>query len=1120
MDLNDPNHLPVITNATKVLSLIALAQDDNWLLTHAADLYALIEKGLRSDEPNLHEYLQPVLKRMLTLVGEPIEGEPATPGHAIYTFADSMIKDGLQHSQRQFTGAYACLSVLKTMVTVYPAKLEGYAPSLMKVLQKLVKDHINPNPATNQASSEPTSRLVTIIFETCRDKVISLGVERRWLLNAVILVVGSSQTLSLCHYVLGMVREWTLTRPDTTPTLKEKAGMLKHMMGFESRGDPQLLDGYLNLVYDIYTEPSLKRTDLTTRLESVFLMGCRAKDPGIRCKFIDLFDGSIQRTISSRLQYALGSLSWEFVAEHYWIPLALDLLLGAAEDGRIDSSALREHVSILESPLARVVHSGTALDIMKPMRRLLHAENQVAHELWMSTFRAVWSTLPRREQSDASRYVLTLVTKDYHSKQCDLRPNVIQSVLGGVQLCHPPLLLPPFVVKYLGKTFNAWHIALEILQSGLDPHRAEEPHETTYDALAELYAELSEDDLFYGLWRRRSIFDETNAALAYEQNGFWSSAQQMYESAQIKARTGALPFNESEYCLWEDHWILATQKLQQWEPLAELARSENNADLQLECIWRTAGTDRETIQELLNQVADVPTPRRRVFEAYLALTQVPAPNEKNLAFLRIMDESIQLSLRKWVTLPNIMSMAHVPLLQHFQQFVELQEAAQIFMSLSMTNAQNLEKRSSELKLVLQAWRERLPNLWDDIGLWSDLIAWRSHVFEMINKTYVPLIPANSTSSTSGNSSTYGYRGYHETAWIINRFAHVARKHQLPDVCHTALAKIYTLPNIEISEAFLKLREQARCHYQNPNNNELSAGLEVINNTNLMYFSQTQKAEFYTLKGLFIAKLGNKDEANAAFQQAVQMDMSMPKAWAEWGKFSDRQFREKPQEYSLAANAVQCYLQAAALYKNPKARPILQRILWLLSIDDPQQPVISQMFESYKGDVALWYWITLIPQLLVALSYRESKHARHVLMSIAKHYPQVCNWISLLTLQLTKPIIHRLCSFTCVRREKSLFKRRNVWQRYRAPAMLVNLKRLPKQTQQAPRHQLRGVHHQPKIVQVIPRQILLTWRVSAANQARTNKLEAGLLVQIPFLVLTAPCSESDNRSTMLKTSRAF
>ncbi|KAF9230624.1 FAT domain-containing protein [Melanogaster broomeanus] len=121
-------------------------------------------------------------------------------------------------------------------------------------------------------------------------------------------------------------------------------------------------------------------------------------------------------------------------------------------------------------------------------------------------------------------------------------------------------------------------------------------------------------------------------------------------------------------------------------------------------------------------------------------------------------------------------------------------------------------------MVLQAWRERLPNLQDDISIWSDLVAWRQNVFNAINKAYIPLISNNNQNgnAASTNVNTSGYRGYHETAWIINRFAHVARKHDLLDVCFSSLNKIYTLPNIEISEAFLKLREQARCHYQKPN----------------------------------------------------------------------------------------------------------------------------------------------------------------------------------------------------------------------------------------------------------------------------------------------------------------
>ena len=39
-------------------------------------------------------------------------------------------------------------------------------------------------------------------------------------------------------------------------------------------------------------------------------------------------------------------------------------------------------------------------------------------------------------------------------------------------------------------------------------------------ALGELYSLLVEEDMFFGLWRRRCALPETNAALSYEQNGY------------------------------------------------------------------------------------------------------------------------------------------------------------------------------------------------------------------------------------------------------------------------------------------------------------------------------------------------------------------------------------------------------------------------------------------------------------------------------------------------------------------------------------------------------------------------------------------------------------------------
>lgn len=136
--------------------------------------------------------------------------------------------------------------------------------------------------------------------------------------------------------------------------------------------------------------------------------------------------------------------------------------------------------------------------------------------------------------------------REYHLKQANARPNVIQTILGGIALCQPPLNLPPQLIKYVAKTYGTWYVSLEMLDSlqlglattdGAAMYKdVERIKSTTYDATAELYQLLSEHDFFFGLWRRRCVFPETNAALSCEQIGMWQRAQSMYEGVQLKAR--------------------------------------------------------------------------------------------------------------------------------------------------------------------------------------------------------------------------------------------------------------------------------------------------------------------------------------------------------------------------------------------------------------------------------------------------------------------------------------------------------------------------------------------------------------------------------------------------------
>ncbi len=996
----------IVCNSAEVVAIVALNKDKAWLNTHLGTLLKLLEHPVLSDYAALHDTLRPILVRMFGCIPAPGEDQAIGPDQlALATWADNIVNNMNSGTIARLHGS---LFVIQCYVSARPEKMTDVLPGITKLMNRLTKDLTSLNVAMGQADA--AHRAIINILQLCRSRIDAFENTdtRRSFVSAMAHLIEHCQSSAMARYILEVVRDWILKDPNAAyPTLKEKAGLLGKMMVFEQRGDDELLKNYLELILDVFNEPILQKSELTTRAEHPFLLGTRCKDPVLRCRFVAMLDDCLPKDSYGRLQYVLSNQSWEYLNTSYWITLATDLLLGAMESQHASQSNAMEVDNAAEIDVWQPIR---AQDVIAPLRQLLPLDDEASHEIWTSTFSAFWLGLPRAQQLEASRWLTMLLAKEHHASQIARRPNVVQSLLSGVLACGRSLQLPPFVVKYLGKTHNAWHIAMEILANSLDHFGADDQlRDTCADALTELYAELSEDDLFYGLWRRRSLHDETNAALALEQNGLWPRAQELYELAQSKARAGSIPYSESEYSLWQDHWILAAQKLQQWDILTDLARHEGNHDLLLECAWRLSdwgSADREMIERTLKAVDNVATPRRKVFEAYTALIKAHTGQEKPADFMRVLDEAIQLAIRRWVSFPKQLSSAHIPLLQLFQQYVELQEAASVFESLTLTNQQNLEARvTQDLKPIFQTWRERLPNFWDDISVWSDLLAWRQHVFSAVTKVYVPLIPQHET-------ATYGYRGYHETAWTINRFGHVARKHQLSDVCTSALGKIYALPNIEISEAFLKLREQAMCYYQKPD--KFAEGLESISTTNLMYFAPAQKAEFLTLKGMFIAKLGQTEEANLAFAQAVQMDLNLPKAWAEWGRFNDRLFRDRPampgpqpepqpgempftdqqwiqkhaqERIALAANAVSCYLQAAGLYKSAKGRKLLMRVLWLLSLDDASG-AISKAFEAYAGDSNIWYWITLIPQLLLSLSHREARHARSILMKIAKVFPQV------------------------------------------------------------------------------------------------------------------------------------
>lgn len=1036
-----------IINTIQILKVLLNTRSDEWVVERLPQLQKLLAKPLRSDNIEVQEALHgtelpeeaapklpPVLQRALEVIPlqQPDDELPdaESPTEEFKTFLNTAASDSLNGNSHM-----AGINILWALAQRRSEDIVQHIEALLKAFQtKLAKDHLNTQITPQQAQqqglqqqnilspqeSEVTVNLIIKTIDMLSGCISALVDRRRPYLSVLASLVERSNDNKLCEKILDQVETWVFNPTEPVPTLKEKTAVLQKMLLFEARPDNTMYMKFMNLVIRIYEDPKILRSELAVRMEQAFLIGLRSPDIDMRARFMTIFDRALSRTTSNRFFKLISEQQWEVLGDSFWLSQIIQLMFGSIDPNtslhlhhddfkclatsRLYSSDARAGELMLDDGIDGLISSARhfmnevgsvkAKDILVPLSDLQHTDWQLAHDVWVAYFPMAWSVLSKDDREDIEQGLISLLTKDMHQRQVDKRPNCVSTLLEGIARARPVCKFPPHVMKFLAKNYNAWYVALTSMEENAYHPVLNMPtvKESNLDALTELYAGLEESDLFYGTWRRRSQFVETNAALSYEQNGIWDKAQQMYEQAQVKARTGSLPFSQGEYMLWEDQWVLCAQKLQQWEVLGDFAKHENINDLYLEATWRSfeawnSAEQREQLDSIIKAVSDAPTPRRMFFQAFMSLLKLHNKNEQPAEFARICDENIQLSIKNWHKLPKCITNAHIGLLENFQQLVELHDASVICSSLSQTNAGNLDNKSQELKVLLSTWRDRLPNLWDDINAWQDLVTWRQHIFQLINGTYLNLLPAAQGNAT-GNS--YAYRGYHETAWIINRFAHVARKHQMPEVCINQLSKIYTLPNIEIQEAFLKLREQAKCHYQN--RSELTSGLDVINNTNLNYFGQQQKAEFYTLKGMFLSKLSQKEDAHDAFGTALFFDIKLPKAWAEWGRYSDQLFKEDPNNLELAGNALSCYLEAAGQYKSAKSRKLLSRILWLLSLDDAEG-TLAKTYGNFKGETPLWYWVSFIPQLLNNLSRSEGEAniAHEILTKLAKTYPQALHF---------------------------------------------------------------------------------------------------------------------------------
>lgn len=427
---------------------------------------------------------------------------------------------------------------------------------------------------------------------------------------------------------------------------------------------------------------------------------------------------------------------------------------------------------------------------MIPLRELAHTDANVAYHMWVLVFPIVWVTLHKDEQVQLAKPIIALLSKDYHKKQQASRPNVVQALLEGLHLSHPQPRMPSELIKYIGKTYNAWHVSLALLES----HVMLFMNDTKCsESLAELYRLLNEEDMRCGLWKKRSITAETRAGLSLVQHGYWQRAQSLFYQAMIKATQGTYnnTVPKAEMCFWEEQWLYCACQLSQWDALADFGKSVENYELLLDCLWKVPDWTYMKENVLLKAQVEE-TPKLRLIQAFFSLHERNANGVADAE--NIVRKGFELALEQWWQLPELSVQSRMPLLQQFQQLVEVQESARVLLDIAngskqlSANSGGGQHGYADLKDILETWRLRVPNEWDNMSVWYDLLQWRNEIYNTVIEAFKDFGTSN---------KQLHHLGFRDKAWNVNKLAHIARKQGLSDVCVTILEKMYGHSQMEV-----------------------------------------------------------------------------------------------------------------------------------------------------------------------------------------------------------------------------------------------------------------------------------------------------------------------------------
>lgn len=836
-----------------------------------------------------------------------------------------------------------------------------------------------------EITPNPTSRgLVEIlsIIENCDVPFIFTPI-RKTLFQMINNLLDASDSVQVMVIAARIAGKWIIGDEAGSPlTAKERNSLLGKIAALDyaaiaSDLEAQPLNDFVSIFVNKYAD-SLKESDQVQSEELQVAILLHANQ-GIRDRTWERLSGGEHITIVHFWEILHANM--EALGSRFWITVLVDILLMSLSD---DESG-----------------------VLRALRTIAHGDPTMCLELFTSLLQALWSQVP----SNSLRGKLTasiefLLSRPHHSQflgneevEEDSRcSNSVRALFNAILLLRPAPLVDIKMLVSAAESYNCWREVLSILEmyySALQGHPL--GHECL-GAMRACFKRLDEDEIWMGIASLSCKLPQTRRVLSKEVYGMVNEAIADYADLMelVQRDNSQLEADEFEMSLWEDRWIGLQKDICQLEVVSEYASETGSPHLMLECAWKTRNWAK--VRTLCSSPSLFPSietgdPLVKLSETLLAVADGKLSDVENLHA-----QTAQLCLYKWQLLPKLASgsPSHSSILHIFHRLVDIRESGQILVE---TINHSSGRTLPDLKNLLNAWRHRLPRDSDKLSAWDEVCAWREHMFSAITSNFHWSEP--NTLAT-----------LHDRPWTVIRMAKTARKQGMRDVSLHFLNKTSEERAMNVSDAFMKLREQILAYYNPDSDLERHGGLNLINSTNLSFFNPSQKSELFRLKAQFLSSLGSRSKANQAYCHSVEICATHARAWNSWGELcsSLAAVAEKQAEHGVAAGsgegsgsqekgaaakkvaqylaqAMGCYLEAVRIDGNEWARVHLPKCLWMLSKDSTSSNILSQTLEDRGKLIPSWVWLPWLPQLLSCFYRPEGRAVKSIFFDLIRFYPQ-------------------------------------------------------------------------------------------------------------------------------------